>query len=243
MCRLLGVVFRGEFPTDTLSELRILSEIGRVPGDMMPGHRDGWGMASFRDGRPYYLGRSTKPAFRDPSYDEAVHACERIAPPNILLAHVRAASSGGVSLENTHPFIIGGLALAHNGTVSGLPRDSHGRVKGQTDSEQIALFVADRMKEKGSLESAMKSVINEEIDHRTFTAAIMVASDGRSLVGYRDFASADKAAYYGLKVAKCEDSVALFQEIAVGCEGERSEVGKRELISISRELDVRSQRV
>jgi predicted glutamine amidotransferase len=243
MCRLLGVVFRGNFPADTLSGLRRLSEVGRVPGDLMPGHRDGWGMASFRDGRPYYVGRSTKPAFRDPLYDEAIHACASIGPPNILLAHVRAASSGGVSLENTHPFIVGGLVFAHNGTVSGLPRDSQGRAKGQTDSELIALLVADRMKEKGSLESAMKSVIKEEIDDRTFTAAIVVASDGRSLVGYRDFASADKAAYYNLKVARCEKSVALFQETAVGCEGECSEVGKRALVSISRELDVRSQRV
>jgi predicted glutamine amidotransferase len=241
MCRLLGVVFRTEFPTETLSELKILSEIGRVPGQELRGHRDGWGIVTFRDGRPYYLGRSERPAFSDPAYNAAIDAAGRIPFPNMLVAHVRAASSGEVSLQNTHPFIVDGLAFAHNGTVNGLPADDLGRTKGQTDSELIALLVADRLKEKGSLASAMKSVIKEEIDGRDSTAAIMIACDGRTLVGYRDFSAEDKAAYYALKLAKCPHSVALFQEIAVACEGEHSEIAKRELVTVTADLKVTTE--
>ena len=164
-------------------------------------------------------------------------------PPNILIAHVRAASSGGVSIENTHPFIFNGVVLAHNGTVTGLPADRSGRAEGETDSELLALLVSDRMKEKGTLASAMKSVIREEVDGRSFTAAIMLASDGRTLVGYRDFTALDRSSYYSLKLARCEHSVRLFQELAVGCSGERSDIGKRELISVTPDLKVKTERL
>jgi len=239
MCRMLGVVFRKKFPEETLSELKILSEAGLIPGEEKPGHRDGWGIVAFEGGRPRYLGRSVKPAFSDRAYDEAIVDVERLSKPNILIAHVRAASSGGVAIENTHPFIVDGLAFAHNGTVKGMKADPRGRAKGKTDSEIIAHLVADRMREKGSLMSAMKSVVREEIDKRTFTGAVMLASDGQVLVGYRDFSIPERAAYYGLKTAESEGSaVSLFQETAVSCKGECSEVGKREMVSVSLELDV-----
>lgn len=243
MCRLLGVVFRGKFPAEALSELKILSEIGRVPGEERRGHRDGWGVAAFRDGKPYYLGRSTRPAFSDREYNAVVDLAESIPSPNILIAHVRAASLGGVSLENTHPFIVNGLVFAHNGTVTGLPVDPGGRAKGDTDSERLALLVADRVREKGSLTSAVKSVVKEEVDTRSFTAAVILASDGRTLVGYRDFSAPDRSKYYALKVARCGHSVVLYQEIAVGCTGEHSSVGKRELVTVTADLDVSTERL
>ncbi len=241
MCRLLGVVFTKEFPFETLSELRILSEIGSVPGESVRGHRDGWGIATFREGKPYYVGRSTNAAFRDKFFSEAIETAKALRPPNILIAHVRAASSGGVSIENTHPFIVEGLVFAHNGTVKGLGSDAKGRQKGQTDSERLAFLVADRMGEKGSLGAAVKSVVKEDIDKREYSAAIMLVSDGKTLVGYRDFVDPSRAQYYGLKMAKCKDSVSLFQEIAVGCDGVLSEIAKRQLVVVNSELKVTTE--
>jgi hypothetical protein len=69
----------------------------------------------------------------------------------------------------------------------------------------------------------------------------MIACDGRTLVGYRDFSAEDKAAYYALKLAKCPHSVALFQEIAVACEGEHSEIAKRELVTVTADLKVTTE--
>ena len=242
MCRLLGVVFRRKFPTETLSELRTLSKTGEVPDEKRRGHRDGWGIASFRSGKPYYVARSVAPAFSDKRYDDAVAAVNKVPFPSIVIAHVRAASSGRVTIENTHPFIVNGLVFAHNGTVNGLP-DHPGRQKGQTDSELIALMIADRFEEKGSLVSAVKSVVKEEIDERAFTAAILLASDGKTLVGYRDYTSSDRAAYYDLKMARCAESVALFQEIAVGCNGYLTEIEKREIVSVSLDLEITQSRL
>ena len=243
MCRMVGVVFRGEFPITTLTDLRRLSKVGKIPDEKERGHRDGWGIASFNGGRPYYIGRSTRPAYRDPTYNEAVAAIMRLERPNMLIAHVRAAFSGGIALENTHPFLADGLIFAHNGTVTGFRADGCGRAKGQTDSELISLLVADRLKEKGALFSAMKSVVREEIDGHEFTGAVFLASDGRSLTGYRDYSVADRAGYYSLEMAKCRDYVALFQEIVVGCDGERLEIGKRELVSVTPELEVTTERL
>jgi len=243
MCRLLGVVFRSEFPAESLSELKILSEIGGVPNEERRGHRDGWGIASFRDGKAFYVGRSIRPAFSDPNYNAAIDAARHLPFPNMLVAHVRAASSGGVSLENTHPFIVDNLVFAHNGTVKGLRATNSGRAKGQTDSEQIALMLSDRLREKGSLAQAVRSVVREEIDGRDFTGAILLASDGKTLVGYRDLLAEDKAAYYSLRVARCEHSVALFQEIAVGCEGERSEMSRREMVTVTPDLKVKTEKI
>ncbi len=243
MCRLLGVVFRKEFPMETLDELKILSEIGIVPGEPVRGHRDGWGIAAFREGVPFYAGRSISPAFADSAYKDAVDQVRNLDAPNILIAHVRAASSGGVAIENTHPFIVNGIVFAHNGTVRGLPSDKSGRQKGQTDSELLALLVADKMKEKGALSAAVESVVRENIDNRDFSAAIILASDGKTLVGYRDYSDPGRAGYYNLKIAKCADSVSLFQEIAVGCDGERSEVGKRQLVEVDSELRVKTEEI
>ena len=241
MCRMLGVVFRGDFPADVLGSLKALSKIGRVPGRESPGHIDGWGIATFNNGSPVYLGRSTRPAFVDTDYDYATDAATRIGPPNILIGHVRAASQGSVAVENTHPFVVDNLVFAHNGTVKGLSKDNRGRAVGQTDSELVAILLADRMREKKSLVAAMKSVITENIDNLESTASILLASDGKTLVGFRDYSDPGLAWYYSLKVAECADSVVVFQEIEVGCEGESSEVRKRELIAANLELEVTSQ--
>lgn len=48
-----------------------------------------------------------------------------------LLGHVRAATIGDVTKDNTHPFMCGNIIGMHNGTIMGLAD------KGKTDSEQL----------------------------------------------------------------------------------------------------------
>ena len=36
--------------------------------------------------------------------------------------HVRRATMGGLSLENTHPFALGNYSYCHNGTIIRYPR-------------------------------------------------------------------------------------------------------------------------
>lgn len=243
MCRMLGAVFRREFPLEMLADLRNLSEVGKIPGYEELGHRDGWGIVSFRDGNPRYIGRSPRPAFLDPSFDSAVADIPKIVAPNILIAHVRAASKGTATLPNTHPFVIGQMVLGHNGTIEDFFPETRRKPKGETDSERLALLVADRFEEKGDLREAMKSVISAELSEHEFSSAIMLASDGKRLVGYRDFSKKDMADYYDLRICKRSGSVALYQQSTYEYEGTLSRIKKGELVTVGLDLKVEREKV
>lgn len=76
-------------------------------------HRDGWGIACWNGDFSPLVHKNYEPAFEDNLFAE--HASQLQA--SIWLAHARAASSGNVRLENTHPFHYGSWAWAHNGTI------------------------------------------------------------------------------------------------------------------------------
>lgn len=239
MCRMVGVVFHGEFPAGTLNDLRHIAEIGAIPEDSERGHRDGWGIVSFVNGSPRYLGRSPRPMHLDPSFDSAMQDVERLRAPNILIAHARAASKGGAKMENTHPFVVDGIVVGHNGTVQNL-EPPKGRVpKGESDSEILAMLLAERYSESKDLEHSIKSLVSEDMRGKDFSAAILLVSDGKTLYGYRDYKSDDRASYYDLRIARCRNHVVLYQETFMGYSGDLVQVAKGELVGISLDLSVK----
>src|SRR5512138_2436146 len=62
-------------------------------------HPHGWGVAWYEAGQPV-LRRGLLPAHEDDAFVRAVAA----ARSQVVLAHVRDASIGAVTAENTHPF-------------------------------------------------------------------------------------------------------------------------------------------
>jgi predicted glutamine amidotransferase len=242
MCRMVGVVFRDQFPTSVLTDLRIVSRDGNIPDHRRLGHRDGWGIASFVKESPSYLGRSPKWAAEDPMFEDAVSRASELRPPNIVIGHVRAASRGGARLVNAHPFVVGGIVFGHNGTVKGLDSITTQRRRlGQTDSELLALALADKYEQKRDLRTALKRVIREEVLGREFTGAIMLASDGETLCGYRDYS--ENGDYYDLRLAVEKKNVILFQETSSGIDGSVSQVKRRELVTIGLDLEVRRESI
>jgi predicted glutamine amidotransferase len=238
MCRMLGVVFRGEFPTDSLRDLRHMSEVGRIPGEERPGHRDGWGIVSFRYGAPFYVGRSSRWAAQDPSFDLALTEIPRLEKPNILIAHARALSKGEASLVNTHPFVMEGLVLAHNGTVTDFKPETRHEPKGVTDSELLMARLADRMEDENNLRSAVRSLIKEDVAGHEFSALILLISDGKRLYGYRDYGPGKSPDYYDLRIARYGDSVVLFQETSLEYECELPRIRKGELVIVDHDLGI-----
>jgi len=224
-----------------LTDLRHVSERGKIPGEKELGHKDGWGIVSFRNGSPRYIGRSTRPAFIDPSFDSALEDMPELDSPNILIAHARAASAGGATLPNTHPFVVGGIVLAHNGTIKNFDPVTKLKPKGESDSERLLLVLADRLDEMGDLRTALKSLIQDDIRRHKFSAALLLVSDGKTLYGYRDYSDARKASYYDLRIAKCEDYVSLFQETYLGYHARTARVKKGELVSVSLDLKIRRE--
>jgi predicted glutamine amidotransferase len=106
-------------------------------------HPDGAGIGSFRpDGSPD-VEKDTIPAFRDPDFVREAQEVES----HTFIAHVRYASTGSVTMENTHPFEQHGRLFAHHGMLKDLDRleqelgEYRSLVKGETDSEHFFALI------------------------------------------------------------------------------------------------------
>ncbi len=109
-------------------------------------HPHGWGLC-WRDGSRIQVFKESLPAV-DSNYlryvlDDPIRASQ-------LVAHIRNATKGSVSIQNCHPFIGSDEAgcewiIAHNGTIinSSLIQGYEDVELGQTDSEQVVLFLMD----------------------------------------------------------------------------------------------------
>jgi glutamine amidotransferase len=118
-------------------------------------HSDGWGISCYRERLPLVERRAAS------AYD-SVHfstTAERVYSGTVV-AHVRRATVGRVTLENTHPFVYGHWTFAHNGTVRNfealgpaLGKETPERFRrlrrGDTDSERVFLWLLGRMASNG----------------------------------------------------------------------------------------------
>lgn len=168
-------------------------------------HGSGWGLATWPDGLRI---RKEPVAADDPKSGWRAAVDEARAP--LVLAHIRKASVGRVSFENTHPFAFGRWAFAHNGTVQGLDAardrliasldaDLRANVHGATDSELLAHLFFQRLRRGPAGLDATPAhaarVLADTSAHfcRAFpgspatgvSKATFLASDGRSAVGVR----------------------------------------------------------
>lgn len=111
-------------------------------------HGHGWGVADYyKDGLPM-IEKQTWAAF------EGEHFAKKAARvyAHTVVAHVRRATVGVMSIENTHPFVYGRWIFVHNGTVPNFlkVRDRiieeldpllRNDIRGTTDSEHIFYYI------------------------------------------------------------------------------------------------------
>jgi glutamine amidotransferase len=114
----------------------ILAESHRNP--------DGTGIGWFTGSGAPHVAKQPESAFDDPMFTQeaaAIDACT-------LITHIRAATAGQEALQNTHPFVMDGLIVAHNGGFGDLAAvdaelgDWAHKVEGDTDSERYAALIA-----------------------------------------------------------------------------------------------------
>jgi predicted glutamine amidotransferase len=112
---------------------------------------DGYGMAALTSRRGMILIRNPVQASEDPAYR---HVARRLDASEMLV-HLRYASTGNVSLVNTHPFTQDGRLFAHNGVVGDLERiearlgPNRAMVMGDTDSERFFAVITLAIREAG----------------------------------------------------------------------------------------------
>jgi len=139
MCRLFGL-------TSGSARVRATFWLLDAPDSLeAQSHRnvDGSGIGFFDSAGAPVVDKQPEPAFSD---EEFIHEA-REAESSIFVAHVRLASAGGRSMQNTHPFVMHGRIMAHNGGFGELPRLEEqlgsyaSLVLGDTDSERYFALI------------------------------------------------------------------------------------------------------
>ncbi|MGJ8647819.1 MAG: class II glutamine amidotransferase [Marinomonas colpomeniae] len=144
MCELLGM--SANVPTDICFSFSGL----RARGGRTGPHKDGWGMAMYRDGDVWSI--------HDPRPSADSDMAEIISSTSlkcdIVISHIRQANVGGVCLLNTHPFsrLLWGKtwSYAHNGQLEdamALPVSVHHPL-GSTDSERAFCWIIEQLQSR-----------------------------------------------------------------------------------------------
>jgi glutamine amidotransferase len=179
MCRILGSV--------SAEPISIEHELLHAENPLIQQsetHDSGWGMAVYphADGEQPELVRFPEAAYGDNGFERATRRRARI-----FNAHLRRATLGGLTLVNTHPFVMAEYSFCHNGTVirypdlieKGVPAPT-----GETDSEALFNWLMchyDSNDPRGSL----RNLITTVIERSAFSGVNFLFSDGDRLYAYK----------------------------------------------------------
>ncbi|MDQ2837880.1 MAG: class II glutamine amidotransferase [Actinomycetota bacterium] len=152
MCRLLGVVSscHDSLPEQLGGDLAAFTELSSV-------HCDGWGIAYWNAADDLVSAKYPEAARGSSRFAEAVEQ----ARTDAALLHLRKASVDMANTAaNTHPFLAGSVAFAHNGYLSPLSEldrlvgEAGGRIsEGGTDSERYFQLVLAELRQHGPVEA------------------------------------------------------------------------------------------
>lgn len=179
MCRILGSV--SAEPTSIENELlHAENPLIRQSEE----HDSGWGMAIYRrrDSAQPDLVRFPEPAYGDDGFRRATatRGC-------IFNAHLRRATFGGLTLVNTHPFVLGEYSFSHNGTVIRYPRFLEPGVSppaGETDSELLFNWLMCHF-DSGDTVAALRALVTTAIERSAFSGLNFLFADGERLYAYK----------------------------------------------------------
>ena len=147
MCRLFGLT-SGTVPA------RVTFWLLDAPDSLeVQSHRnaDGSGIGFFDAAGAPVLDKQPEPAFSDEEFVREAREAESAT----FIAHVRWATAGGRTVQNTHPFAMQGRIMAHNGGIGELPRLEEqlgsyaSLVLGDTDSERYFALITKQTEAHG----------------------------------------------------------------------------------------------
>jgi predicted glutamine amidotransferase len=160
MCRLFGL-HAGAIPVSAAFWLLDAPDSLDAQSRQNP---DGAGIGVFDANGQVVVDKQPLAAWNDPQFATGAHDLRGTT----FVAHVRYASTGALTLANTHPFLQAGRLFAHNGVIGGLPElDAHlfdlgagDLVRGETDSERVfALITAEAARRDGDVTAAIGAAI------------------------------------------------------------------------------------
>jgi len=179
MCRIFGCV-----AAEPVSIRHELLEADNPLVRQSEEHDSGWGMAVYPGANasdPWCV-RFPEAAHADGEFQRATKTTGRI-----FNVHVRRATMGGLTPENTHPFCLGSYSFGHNGTVIEFPRLRLPGVSepvGDTDSELLFNLIM-RDFDPGDPIESLRREIRTVAELSPFSALNFLFSDGEHLYAYR----------------------------------------------------------
>jgi glutamine amidotransferase len=132
---------------------------------------DGFGVGWYGEREAPGVYREVMPAWSD---ENLLHLCANVRS-GLFLAHVRAATAGGISRQNCHPFHSGRYLFIHNGQIghfgkrrrrleAHLPDHLFEQRRGGTDSELLFLLIVARIEAGTPVVEAIRQVLTETAD-------------------------------------------------------------------------------
>lgn len=215
MCRLFG--FRSVIQSQVH---RSLVQADNALCGLSEQHPDGWGVAYYIDGTPHVM-RSTSTALSDRMFQRV----SGVVASETVIAHVRRATQGSLSVLNCHPFQYGRWVFAHNGDVPTFA--SHREtllaqvsprlrryILGDTDSEVVFFLVLTQLLRYGSLASQFAlddvssslqralATVREICDASDSASSLTcILTDGSTMVGHHG----GKELHYSTYKSRCAD--------------------------------------
>lgn len=170
-------------------------------------HPDGWGLAYYLQGAPHVV-KSTDTA----ETDELFRKLSGLVSSETVLAHVRKATHGKLSLVNTHPFQHGKWTFAHNGNIRDfqklrlalihlIPQNFQRWCLGETDSEVFFLFLLSRLGNSDALPvtEKLKVLGQAVIDLVNLIGPLSDRETGTPTENYLSFVLTDGRELYALQ--------------------------------------------
>ncbi len=235
MCRLLGVVSTAPIAVADAVGANVLKDFVALTKI----HGDGWGIARVaRTGRPPEVQVSVATALDDPAFASVTQDLRSIAS----LVHLRWATSGlAVELQNSHPFVAEGVAMAHNGSIKPIDRLDAlldpalvAGLGGTTDSERYFALIRQHRRTAPTLAEAVRRAVAQLREHypdASLNALVLgedqllaVHAHARSRLSDEDIAelgAADLPAehaedYFALRWARPDDEVVVVGSTGFG---------------------------
>jgi glutamine amidotransferase len=162
-------------------------------------HGHGWGVADFPDGVPM-VEKQTWAAYHGEHFRKTA---ARVYAKTVV-AHVRRATVGEPSIQNTHPFHNGRWIFAHNGTVPNFSRVRDlmlehidhfylDEIHGTTDSEHVFYYLLTLWRHNPDMpmlnlvRDGLAQIVkwSREIDPDARIGLNIVLTDGQTMVGSR----------------------------------------------------------
>lgn len=184
MCRLFGMSAGSEAVRATFWLLEASDSL-EVQSHHNP---DGTGLGTFDGDDTPVVRKAPIAAFSDTDF--AREAREVRSPT--FVAHVRHASTGALTMADTHPFEQRGRLFAHNGVLAGLPElEAHlgadmSLVHGDTDSERLfALITREIDRHEGDVAAGILAGVSWVAENLPVYALNLILTTDRELFALR----------------------------------------------------------